>query len=155
MFLALIAIAFILIQNVYSLYTACIFLICIFTLIILYHTFWIYKLSKWLDNRSIKNLPIGYGVWEKLFTQIYRTETKQKKSKQELFELLEQFKSAAGAMLDGVIAIDENAEILWSNKTAQKMLNIIPKNDYHRPITYIFRNIVMLKFHSVCPRLFC
>ena len=99
-FLASIAIVFILIQNIYSLYAAGIFLICIFTLIILYHTFWIYKLSKWLDNRSIKNLPNGYGVWEKLFTQIYRTETKQKKSKQELFELLEQFKSAAGAMLD-------------------------------------------------------
>ena len=145
-FLASIAIVFILIQNIYSLYAAGLFLICIFTLIILYHTFWIYRLSKWLDNRSIKNLPNGYGVWEKLFTQIYRTETKQKKSKQELFELLEQFKSAAGAMLDGVIAIDENAEILWSNKTAQKMLNIIPKNDYHRPITYIFRNSIFKEY---------
>jgi two-component system phosphate regulon sensor histidine kinase PhoR len=138
-FVTSIAILFFLILNIYSLYAACIFLICTFTLVILYHTFWIYRLSKWLDNRAIKNLPNGYGVWEKLFTQIYRTETKQKKSKQELFELLEQFKSAAGVMLDGVIAIDENDEILWSNKTAQKMLNIIPKNDYHRPITYIFR----------------
>ena len=35
---------------------------------------------------------------------------------------------------------DENNDILWCNKTAQKMLNIIPKNDYNRPITYIFRN---------------
>jgi two-component system phosphate regulon sensor histidine kinase PhoR len=107
-FVTSIAILFFLILNIYSLYAACIFLICTFTLVILYHTFWIYRLSKWLDNRAIKNLPNGYGVWEKLFTQIYRTETKQKKSKQELFELLEQFKSAAGVMLDVVIAIDEN-----------------------------------------------
>ena len=64
----------------------------------------------------------------------------QDTTKQELFEVLDLFKSGAGAMLDGVVAVNKNNEILWSNKTAQRMLNIIPKNDYNRPIFYIYRN---------------
>ena len=139
-FIALVAIAFTLILNIFSLPSAVIFLISTLIISISFHIYWIYQLDKWLDNPTINNLPNGYGVWAKLFTKIYRTETKQKKSKQELFGVLDQFKSAAGAILDGVITVDENNDILWCNKTAQKMLNIIPKNDYNRPITYIFRN---------------
>ena len=45
-------------------------------------------------------------------------------------------------MLDGVISVDQNNEIVWCNKTAQSMLNILPKSDYGRPITYIFRNSI-------------
>ena len=118
-FIALIAIAFTLILNIFSLPTAVIFLISTLIISISFHIYWIYQLDKWLDNPTINNLPNGYGVWVKLFTKIYRTETKQKKSKQELFGVLDQFKSAAGAILDGVITVDENNDILWCNKTAQ------------------------------------
>ena len=139
-FLVILAIAYLLILNIFNLNIAILSLVFTLTSLILFHTYWLYQLDLWLDNPSIKNLPNGSGIWNKIFSKIYRTETKQKKTKQELFEVLDLFKSGAGAMLDGVVAVNKNNEILWSNKTAQRMLNIIPKNDYNRPIFYIYRN---------------
>ena len=139
-FLVILAIAYLLILNIFNLNIAILSLVFTLTSVILFHTYWLYQLDLWLDNPSIKNLPNGSGIWNKIFSKIYRTETKQKKTKQELFEVLDLFKSGAGAMLDGVVAVNKNNEILWSNKTAQRMLNIIPKNDYNRPIFYIYRN---------------
>ena len=139
-FLVILAIAYLLILNIFNLNIAILSLVFTLTSLILFHTYWLYQLDLWLDNPTIKNLPNGSGIWNKIFSKIYRTETKQKKTKQELFEVLDLFKSGAGAMLDGVVAVNKNNEILWSNKTAQRMLNIIPKNDYNRPIFYIYRN---------------
>lgn len=136
----ILAIAYLLILNIFNFNIAILSLVFTLTLVIIFHTYWLYQLDLWLDNPSIKNLPNGSGIWNKIFSKIYRTETKQKKTKQELFEVLDLFKSGAGAMLDGVVAVNKNNEILWSNKTAQRMLNIIPKNDYNRPIFYIYRN---------------
>lgn len=139
-FLVILAIAYLLILNIFNFNIAILSLVFTLTLVIIFHTYWLYQLDLWLDNPTIKNLPNGSGIWNKIFSKIYRTETKQKKTKQELFEVLDLFKSGAGAMLDGVVAVNKNNEILWSNKTAQRMLNIIPKNDYNRPIFYIYRN---------------
>mgnify|MGYP006058948887 FL=1 len=136
----ILAIAYLLILNIFNFNIAILSLVFTLTLVIIFHTYWLYQLDLWLDNPTIKNLPNGSGIWNKIFSKIYRTETKQKKTKQELFEVLDLFKSGAGAMLDGVVAVNKNNEILWSNKTAQRMLNIIPKNDYNRPIFYIYRN---------------
>jgi two-component system phosphate regulon sensor histidine kinase PhoR len=127
-----------LVLSVFDLETSLLFLASTLVLFLAFHIYWVYRLNQWLNNPMINNLPNGYGLWRKLFTKLYKTQTKQKKTKQELYGVLDQFKSAAEAMLDGVIGVDQNNEILWSNKTAQTMLNIKPKNDYGRPITYIF-----------------
>lgn len=106
----------------------------------LINIYWVNKLSNWLKNRKIKDLPQGYGIWTKIFTQLYKTYRQEEKSKKELNLTLEQFIAAAEAMLDGVIAINKQKEILWCNKPAQEMMNINLKKNYKTPINYIFRN---------------
>jgi len=109
-------------------------------LFILIHIFWIHKLSKWVESPSLKNLPDGTGIWQNIFSKIYRTYRQQKKSQTQLTSTLDQFIQAAEAINDGIVGVNEDNEILWSNKKAQKMLNINPKKDYNQPINYIFRN---------------
>ncbi|MBT5429221.1 MAG: phosphate regulon sensor histidine kinase PhoR [Rhodospirillaceae bacterium] len=139
-------IATLLILSIFDIRTSLVFLIFTLMLFLGFHIYWIYRLNQWLDNPMTANLPDGYGLWEKLFTKLYKTQAKQKKSKRELYGALDQFKSAAEAMLDGVISVDQNNEIVWCNKTAQSMLNILPKSDYGRPITYIFRNSIFKNY---------
>ena len=107
---------------------------------ILIHIYWIYKLSNWIESPSLKNLPNGTGIWQNIFAKLYRTYRQQKKSQTQLTTTLDQFIQAAEAINDGIVGVNEDNEILWSNKKAQKMLNINPKKDYNRPINYIFRN---------------
>ena len=48
--------------------------------------------------------------------------------------------------MDGVVALNENNEIMWSNKKSQVMLNLNPKKDTGQPINYIFRNTDLMSY---------
>ena len=133
-------------SSIFSQKFAIILLIATLLIFILIHIFWIHKLSKWVESPSLKNLPNGTGIWQNIFTKIYRSYRQQKKSQTQLTSTLDQFIQAGEAINDGIIGVNEENEILWSNKKAQKILNINPKKDYNQPINYIFRNPELSKY---------
>lgn len=135
-----------LLAEIFNEKTALIIIVVSLALFISSHIYWVYKLNKWIDTPNITNLPNGSGVWINIFSKIYRSYRDQKKSQENLTATLDQFILAAEAMNDGVIAINEQNEILWANKNAQKMLNIDPRKDYSRPINYIVRNSDFLNY---------
>ena len=137
---------FLMTSNIYSITHGLI--VCLFTLSIYFilHVYWINKLSKWLNNPSLSNLPHGTGVWQNIFSKHYQILKSNKKSKKELVSTLDQFIQAAEALMDGVVALNENNEILWSNKKSQVMFNLNPKKDTGQPINYIFRNTDLIRY---------
>ncbi len=139
-FLVLEIFLYFIMSSIFSQQFAIIIVLTTLIIFILIHIFWIHKLSKWVESPSLKNLPNGTGIWQNIFAKIYRTYRQQKKSQTQLTTTLDQFIQAAEAINDGIIGVNEENEILWSNKKAQKMLNINPKKDYNQPINYIFRN---------------
>jgi len=108
--------------------------------------FWIYKLSKWLNNPSLSNLPHGTGIWQHIFSKHYQILKESKKSKKNLVSTLDQFTQAAEALMDGVVALNESNEIIWSNRRSQIMLNLNSKKDTGQPINYIFRNTDLISY---------
>jgi two-component system phosphate regulon sensor histidine kinase PhoR len=110
------------------------------------HIYWIYMLTKWLNNPSLSNLPHGTGIWQDIFSKHYQILKENKKTKKNLISTLDQFTQAAEALMDGVIALNENNEIIWSNRKSQIMLNINDKKDTGNPINYIFRNTNLIKY---------
>ena len=103
-------------------------------------------LMKWLNNPSLSNLPHGTGIWQDIFSKHYQILKENKKTKKNLISTLDQFTQAAEALMDGVIALNENNEIIWSNRKSQVMLNLNPKKDTGQPINYIFRNTDLIKY---------
>jgi two-component system phosphate regulon sensor histidine kinase PhoR len=110
------------------------------------HIFWVYKLSKWLNNPTLSNLPHGTGIWQNIFSKHYQILKDSKKSKKNLVSTLDQFTQAAEALMDGVVVLNENNEIIWSNKRSQVMLNLNSKKDTGQPINYIFRNTDLINY---------
>ena len=139
-FLLLEIFIYFIISSIFSQKLAVVIVLATLIIFILIHIYWIYKLSNWVESPSLKNLPNGTGIWQNIFAKLYRTYRQQKKSQTQLTTTLDQFIQAAEAINDGIIGVNEDNEILWSNKKAQKMLNINPKKDYNQPINYIFRN---------------
>ena len=137
---------FLIISNMYSIKDGLIVCLLSLSCLLLLHTFWIYKLSKWLNNPSLSNLPHGTGIWRHIFTKHYQILKENKKSKKNLVSTLDQFTQAAEALMDGVVALNENNEIIWSNRKSQVMLNLNPKKDTGHPINYIFRNTDLIKY---------
>lgn len=139
-FLVLEIFIYLILSSIFNQKIAIIFVLVTLLIFIVLHIFWIHKLNKWIESPSLKNLPNGTGIWENIFAKLYRTYRQQKKSQTQLTTTLDQFNQAAEAINDGIIAVNEDNEILWSNKKAQKMFNINRKKDYNQPISYIFRN---------------
>lgn len=137
---------FLIISNMYSIKDGLIVCLLSLSCLLLLHTFWIYKLSKWLNNPSLSNLPHGTGIWRHIFTKHYQILKENKKSKKNLVSTLDQFTQAAEALMDGVVALNEDNEIIWSNRKSQVMLNLNPKKDTGQPINYIFRNTDLIKY---------
>ena len=101
--------------------------------------FRIYRiLSAYLFSKGFLSERFLYAFC--IFSKLYKSYRADERSKKELNLTLEQFIAAAEAMLDGVIAINQNNEILWCNKPAQTMLKINLKKNYKQPINYVFRN---------------
>ena len=130
----------------YSIEDGLIVCLCLMSCFLLLHMFWIYKLSKWLNNPSLSNLPHGTGVWQHIFSKHYQILKESKKSKKNLVSTLDQFTQAAEALMDGVVALNESNEIIWSNRRSQVMLNLNSKKDTGQPINYIFRNTDLISY---------
>ena len=145
-FFVLEIILFLIISNMYSIKDALIVCLCLMSYFLLLHIFWIYKLSKWLNNPSLSNLPHGTGIWQHIFSKHYQILKESKKSKKNLVSTLDQFTQAAEALMDGVVALNESNEIIWSNRRSQIMLNLNPKKDTGQPINYIFRNTDLISY---------
>ncbi len=58
---------------------------------------------------------------------------------------LDRFSRAAQALPYGVASVNERNEIIWANRTIQKMLGIKIPQDLNQPITFIFRNNAFIK----------
>ena len=133
-------ISFVIIYEIVG-FTNAVNLICIAALsAYFFYKYWANTLNDWLDKKNIAQIPEGNGVWSEIFSKLYKSYRADERSKKELNLTLEQFIAAAEAMLDGVIAINQNNEILWCNKPAQTMLKINLKKNYKQPINYVFRN---------------
>jgi two-component system, OmpR family, phosphate regulon sensor histidine kinase PhoR len=145
-FFVLEIIVFLIISNIYSIEDGLIVCLCLMSCFLLVHIFWVYKLSKWLNNPTLSNLPHGTGIWQNIFSKHYQILKDSKKSKKNLVSTLDQFTQAAEALMDGVVALNENNEIIWSNRRSQVMLNLNSKKDTGQPINYIFRNTDLINY---------
>ena len=110
------------------------------------HVYWIYRLNKWLKSPNLLTIPNGVGIWEEIFASLYREYRKQKRSKSELTTTLGRFMTAAEAIPDGIIALNQNNEIEWCNKPSEKMLGIHLSQDMNQPINYLLRETIFTEY---------
>ncbi len=133
-------------SKIFSPTIAIIFLVLSLTIYLISHLFWINELSKWLDKPKTKEIPDGKGIWQEIFSKIYKNYRVETKSKKDLTTAMEQFVQAADALLDGVVSLNESNEIIWCNKRAQLMFGINAIKDINKPILHIFRNTEFKKY---------
>ncbi|MDB4096522.1 phosphate regulon sensor histidine kinase PhoR [Methylophilaceae bacterium] len=145
-FISLIFLLSIVISKLFGFDVAVIFFIISLIIYLISHIFWLNELSKWLDKPRASEIPDGKGIWQDIFSKIYKNYRFDTKSKKDLTTAMEQFVQAADALLDGVVSLNDSNEIIWCNKRAQLMFGIHPKKDLNKPIHHIFRNSEFKKY---------
>ena len=145
-FTSLIFLLSIVVSKLFGFDVAVIFFIISLIIYLISHIFWLNELSKWLDKPRASEIPDGKGIWQDIFSKIYKNYRFDTKSKKDLTTAMEQFVQAADALLDGVVSLNDSNEIIWCNKRAQLMFGIHPKKDLNKPIHHIFRNSEFKKY---------
>jgi len=97
-------------------------------------------LVDWLREPQNTAVPVGSGVWEHVFSQLYRFMRATTQHQHRLTAQLARFRSAGQAMPDGVIGLDGQDHIRWCNATAERYFGLDSRHDVGQPILNLVRS---------------
>ncbi len=100
--------------------------------------------ERWIRNGAhSKNAPDTSGIWSLIVQHIYRTQKKNKVRKQSLASLAKRYQAIMKALPDATIVLNEQFEIEWANKVAEKTLGIDLSRDTGHPVDNILRDLAI------------
>ena len=96
-------------------------------------------LVNWLQNPQSLAVPQGSGVWEHVFTALYRLMLATNQQQHRLTSTLARFRTAGRALPDGVIVLDADNRIEWCNPIAERDYSLNIEQDVGQPIVNLVR----------------
>lgn len=103
-------------------------------------------LARWVEKPAVDNIPDGWGAWESVFSVLYRRERVRAFEQRNLEALLRQFDEGAAALPDGVIALDAEDRIVWSNARANRYFELDPSGDRGTPLANLVRRPALVEY---------
>lgn len=83
-----------------------------------------------LESRSLHPLPESQGAWGALQALIHRRHREHRSRISRLVRMLRGYRLAASSMPEGALVVNRTSgHIVWSNKTAKRMLALAPGDD--------------------------
>jgi two-component system phosphate regulon sensor histidine kinase PhoR len=104
-----------------------------------FHLWHLDKLARWASAPLGAAVPEGYGGWRIAFSALHRRARTRMAYQRDLAQTIERFASAAQAIPDGMVVLDRDDRIRWSNPSAQALLGLDPKRDVGAPIANLAR----------------
>ena len=111
-----------------------------FALRLAFHSLHLSAFRRWLRRPELESLPRGRGVWEEGFAELHRYLKKRDSEQEALAQSLARFRAAARALPDGVVILDHEHRIEWSNPTAAHHFGIDARRDFGHPVVNLIRH---------------
>ncbi|OYW36655.1 MAG: PAS domain-containing sensor histidine kinase [Hydrogenophilales bacterium 12-61-10] len=105
-----------------------------------------YRLSRWLEHPDEVTPPNAMGTWGDIFYRLEKLQRRQRASRSELTNALEQFEHAATAVPDGMVILNGNDQIDWCNPASRKYMGLDCERDRGQFIRYLLRQAHFLEF---------
>jgi two-component system phosphate regulon sensor histidine kinase PhoR len=91
--------------------------------------FHLYRLEQWLRQGSPTRPPTTdplrpNRLWNEVYQHCFRLRQRSRKRKRKVSRILKQFQSAAAALPDAVVVLDEDDTVLWCNEASQGLLGL-------------------------------
>lgn len=109
-------------------------------LLLFRHLHHIAKLMRWLANPREQELPEGSGIWDEIYSLLYRFQRQHSVSRSRLSATLEDFQKAGAALPDGLVILDQADRIEWCNPKAEQHFGLDRLKDTGQQITYLVRH---------------
>jgi len=104
------------------------------------------RVLRWLRRDEPTLAPEMAGPWGDLVAMIVRLYRRKQFHKQRLLRLLRELRRSTAAMPDGVVVLNPQAEILWFNRTAGRLLGLRGKGDIGLRIENLVRTPAFVRY---------
>jgi two-component system, OmpR family, phosphate regulon sensor histidine kinase PhoR len=104
------------------------------------------RVLRWLRRDEPELAPEITGPWGDLVVMIVRLYRRKQFHKQRLLRLLRELRRSTAAMPDGVVVLNPQAEILWFNRTAARLLGLRGKGDIGLRIENLVRSPEFVRY---------
>ncbi len=115
------------------------FMILALILIMAVHARQLNKLGIWLNDAKLESMPEAGGIWDEVFSRVYKMVKKHIETKQKLADELQHMEQATAALPEGVAILNEANRIEWFNPIAQQHFDLDAEHDIMQDITYLVR----------------
>jgi two-component system, OmpR family, phosphate regulon sensor histidine kinase PhoR len=123
----------------FSAVTALLFMLALLLSVMAYRARQLYKLGIWLQDARPETIPEADGLWDEVFSRLYRMVKKHNQTKQKLAEELQHLEQATAALPEGVVILNSLNRIEWFNPIAQLHFFFDAEHDITQDITYLVR----------------
>jgi two-component system phosphate regulon sensor histidine kinase PhoR len=104
-----------------------------------HHLRHVHLLRDWASRSLTESVPEGSGVWEEIFTLLYRRQRTEVSERHQLARSLARSRQAGRALPYGVAILDSEKRIVWCNDSCEAHFGIDTKADAGQAITNLVR----------------
>ena len=106
---------------------------------IVYHLRHFLRLERWSRQPEVSRDLEGDGAWDEVFARLYRHERDLHAEIARERTQVARFVAGGQALIDGIVAIDQQRAVIWCNHAAEELLSIDHRTDLGQPVTNIVR----------------
>ena len=136
----------VLLWGLFSAIVALWFMIVILLMVMAYRARQLFKLGRWLNDARVETIPEAGGIWEDIFSQLYKMVKRHNQTKQELANELQHLQQAAAALPEGVAILNEANRIEWCNPVVEQHFGLNAERDIMQDITYLVRQPEFIEY---------
>ncbi len=122
------------------------FMVLVLLFVLIRHAWQLYKLGEWLKDARIETIPQTNGIWDEVFSLLYKMVKRHNQTRQELAAGLLNIERATAALPEGVASLNEANRIEWCNPLAEQHFGINAEHDILQDITYLVRQPEFIEY---------
>ncbi len=135
-----------LLWGIFSAAYALLFMLLVLLIMMVRHAWQLYKLEVWLNDARLETIPEAGGIWDEVFSQLYKMVKKHNQTKQKLATELQHMEQATAALPEGVAILNEVNRLEWFNPIAQLHFDLDAEHDIMQDITYLVRQPEFIEY---------
>ena len=135
-----------LLWGVFSASYALLFMLLALLIVMARHAWQLYKLGIWLNDARLETMPEAGGIWDDVFSHLYKMVKQHNQTKQKLATELQHMEQATAALPEGVAILNDANRIEWFNPIAQQHFDLDAEQDVMQDITYLVRQPEFIEY---------
>jgi two-component system phosphate regulon sensor histidine kinase PhoR len=140
------ALAALLMWGLFSTTVALLFMLIVLLLVMAYRARQLFKLAQWLGDARLETIPEAGGIWDEVFTRLYKMVKLHNQTKQKLAAELQHIEQATSALPEGVAILNELNRLEWFNPLARQHFDLDAEHDILQDITYLVRQPEFIEY---------